>query len=74
MGSLSLWHWLVILAVIILILGSKRIRTLGADLGGAVRSFREGMGKPDESGSPSHGEMLPPSSPTAGAPKEKHSV
>jgi sec-independent protein translocase protein TatA len=41
MGSLSIWHWLVILLLVVLIFGAARARNLGADLAGAIRSFRE---------------------------------
>lgn len=43
MGSFSIWHWLIVLAVILLIFGTKKLRNVGGDLGGAVRGFREAM-------------------------------
>jgi sec-independent protein translocase protein TatA len=43
MGSFSIWHWLIVLVVVVLIFGTKKLRNLGADLGGAVRGFKEGM-------------------------------
>jgi len=43
MGSLSIWHWLIVLLVIVLIFGTKKLRNIGSDLGGAVRGFKEGM-------------------------------
>jgi sec-independent protein translocase protein TatA len=43
MGSFSIWHWLIVLAVVMLIFGTKKLRNAGADLGGAVRGFKEGM-------------------------------
>jgi sec-independent protein translocase protein TatA len=43
MGSFSIWHWLIVLVIIMLIFGTKKIRNIGADLGGAVRGFKEGM-------------------------------
>lgn len=48
MGSLSIWHWLIVLLVVVLLFGTKKLRTLGGDLGGAVRGFRDGM-RGDES-------------------------
>ncbi|HXU92336.1 MAG TPA: Sec-independent protein translocase subunit TatA [Gallionella sp.] len=48
MGSLSIWHWLIVLLVVVLLFGTKKLRTLGGDLGGAVRGFREGMHGEDE--------------------------
>jgi len=43
MGSFSIWHWLVVLVIVMLIFGTKKLRNLGADLGGAVRGFKDGM-------------------------------
>ena len=43
MGSLSIWHWLIVLLVVVLIFGTKKLRGMGSDLGGAVKGFKEGM-------------------------------
>ena len=43
MGSFSIWHWLIVLVIVALIFGTKKIRNIGADLGGAVKGFKEGM-------------------------------
>jgi len=43
MGSFSIWHWLVVLVIVMLIFGTKKLRNLGADLGGAVRGFKDGV-------------------------------
>jgi len=43
MGSFSIWHWLIVLLVVLLIFGTKKLRNMGSDLGGAVRGFKEGM-------------------------------
>ena len=43
MGSFSIWHWLIVLLVIVLIFGTKKLRNIGSDLGGAVRGLKEGM-------------------------------
>lgn len=43
MGSFSIWHWLIVLLVVVLIFGTKKLRNLGTDLGGAVKGFKEGM-------------------------------
>jgi sec-independent protein translocase protein TatA len=43
MGSFSIWHWLIVLAVVMLIFGTGKLRNIGADLGGAVRGFKDGM-------------------------------
>jgi len=43
MGSLSIWHWLIVLAVVILVFGTGKLRNLGKDLGGAIKGFKEGV-------------------------------
>ena len=43
MGGLSLWHWLVVLVVVVLVFGTRRLRNVGQDLGEAVKGFRKGM-------------------------------
>jgi len=43
MGSLSIWHWMIVLLVVVLIFGTKKLRNIGQDLGGAVKGFKEGM-------------------------------
>ena len=48
MGSLSIWHWLIVLLVVVLIFGTKKLRNIGQDLGGAVKGFKEGMRSEDE--------------------------
>lgn len=52
MGSLSIWHWLIVLLVIVLIFGTKKLRNVGSDLGGAVKGFKEGMRSEDETPKP----------------------
>jgi len=48
MGSFSIWHWLIVLLVVVLIFGTKKLRNMGGDLGGAVKGFKEGMRSDDE--------------------------
>jgi sec-independent protein translocase protein TatA len=53
MGSLSIWHWLIVLVIVVLIFGTKKLRNIGQDLGGAVKGFKEGMkGAEDDGASP----------------------
>jgi len=49
MGSISIWHWLIVLLVVVLIFGTKKLRNIGADLGGAVKGFKEGMKSEEDS-------------------------
>jgi sec-independent protein translocase protein TatA len=53
MGSLSIWHWLVVLLVVVLVFGTRKLRNLGSDLGTAVKGFKEGMKTGDEEEPPS---------------------
>ncbi|HQR86596.1 MAG: Sec-independent protein translocase TatA [Burkholderiales bacterium 35-55-47] len=43
MGSFSIWHWLIVLLIVIMVFGTKKLRNLGGDLGGAVKGFKDGM-------------------------------
>ncbi|MBA2412202.1 MAG: Sec-independent protein translocase subunit TatA [Pseudomonadota bacterium] len=43
MGSFSIWHWLIVLLVIILIFGTAKLKNMGKDMGGAIKGFKEGM-------------------------------
>jgi sec-independent protein translocase protein TatA len=48
MGSFSIWHWLIVLVIVMLVFGTKKLRNIGADLGGAVRGFKDGMQNGDK--------------------------
>jgi sec-independent protein translocase protein TatA len=52
MGSFSIWHWLIVLVVVVLIFGTKKLRNLGTDLGGAVKGFKDGMRTEEEKNQP----------------------
>jgi sec-independent protein translocase protein TatA len=43
MGSLSIWHWLIVLVIVLVVFGTKKLRNIGGDLGGAVKGFKDGM-------------------------------
>lgn len=43
MGSFSIWHWLIVLVIVLVIFGTKKLRNIGGDLGGAVKSFKEAV-------------------------------
>jgi sec-independent protein translocase protein TatA len=54
MGSFSVWHWLIVLLIVVLVFGTKKLRNIGSDVGGAVNEFKKavnenkGESKPDE--------------------------
>ena len=47
MGSFSIWHWLIVLLIVMLVFGTKKLRNIGQDLGGAVKGFKDGMREGD---------------------------
>ena len=48
MGSLSVWHWLIVLAIVVLVFGTGKLKNMGKDLGGAIKGFKEGMREADD--------------------------
>ncbi len=60
MGSLSIWHWLIVLAVVVMIFGTKKLGNLGKDLGTAVHGFKEGIKGEDASMQLPEKEVNPP--------------
>jgi len=52
MGSLSIWHWLIVLLIAVLIFGTKRLSSLGTDLGSAVKGFRKAMSEAESEDEP----------------------
>lgn len=68
MGSLSIWHWLVVLVIVVLIFGTSKLKNMGKDLGGAVKGFKEGMreAQDDEPAKPAQvAEQKPAEAPAA---------
>jgi sec-independent protein translocase protein TatA len=43
MGSFSIWHWVIVLVIVVLVFGTKKLKNIGSDLGGAVKGFKDGM-------------------------------
>ena len=62
MGSFSVWHWLIVLLIVLLVFGTKKLRNIGEDLGGAVKGFKEGM----KSAEDKPAEATPPQQVTGG--------
>ena len=69
MGSFSIWHWIIVLVIVLLIFGTKKLRNIGADLGGAVKGFKDGM-KGDEAAK-KPGEISAPGSTIEGEVKDR---
>jgi sec-independent protein translocase protein TatA len=72
MGTFSIWHWLIVLLVVVLIFGTKKLKNIGSDLGSAVKGFKDGM----QSGSSPEGTTAgtPPSQVTQSKAAEANTV
>jgi len=68
MGSFSIWHWLIVLLIVIMVFGTKKLKNLGSDLGGAVKGFKDGM---RDGGTPTEDK---PAAPTAAVAADKHTI
>jgi sec-independent protein translocase protein TatA len=64
MGSLSIWHWVIVLVVVMLIFGTKKISNIGGDLGKAVKGFKDGVKGEEDKANPN-------ASSTAGQPQQQ---
>jgi len=58
MGSFSIWHWLIVLVIVMLVFGTKKLRNVGQDLGGAVKGFKDGMKEANSEGEAGKTEQL----------------
>lgn len=58
MGSLSVWHWLIVLVVVMLVFGTKKLGTVGSDLGKAVKGFKDGIKGEEEKTQPEFAKRL----------------
>ena len=68
MGSFSIWHWLIVLLIVIMVFGTKKLKNLGSDLGGAVKGFKDGM---KEGGTLAEEK---PAAPTAAVAADKNTI
>ncbi len=60
MGTFSIWHWLIVLLIVVMVFGTKKLKNMGSDLGGAVKGFKDGMkegGAKDEAAAPVAGQV-----------------
>jgi len=70
MGGMSWIHWAILLLIVLLIFGTKKLRNIGSDLGGAVKGFKDGM-KGEEEKKPLAGEITSSSTTIEGEIKDK---
>jgi len=71
MGSFSIWHWLIVLVIVMLVFGTKKLRNFGTDLGSAVKGFKEGMGTGEEGKTPLEGPAATAGQTVEGEVREK---
>ena len=71
MGSFSIWHWLIVLLIIVLVFGTKKLKNIGSDLGGAVKGFKDGV---RDGTSSAEAPPAPPQQVTAGRPVDANTV
>ena len=60
MGTFSIWHWIVVLVIVLLIFGTKKLRNIGGDLGGAIKNFKQSMKEGAEGQEPESGDAEEP--------------
>ena len=58
MGTFSIWHWLIVLAIVVLVFGTKKLRNLGGDLGSAIKGFKDGMKESDSTSPPTLNDQI----------------
>jgi sec-independent protein translocase protein TatA len=69
MGSFSIWHWLIVLLIVVMVFGTKKLKNMGSDLGGAVKGFKDGM---KDGSSPDPTPRLPPARWPTGRRRQDH--
>ncbi len=65
MGSFSIWHWLIVLVIVMMVFGTKKLKNIGSDLGSAVKGFKDGMRDANADGTPADVDKQIASAPTA---------
>jgi sec-independent protein translocase protein TatA len=77
MGSFSIWHWLIVLAIVVLVFGTKRLRSAGSDLGSAVKNFKSSMSEGEAEAQDQHkivAAQTPPPPPPVSEPRQQDKV
>jgi len=71
MGSFSIWHWLIVLLIVVMVFGTKKLKNMGSDLGSAVKGFKDGM---KDGGQPPADVPVPPASVTNSQASDKTTI
>lgn len=72
MGSFSIWHWLIVLLIVVMVFGTKKLKNLGSDLGSAVKGFKDGMKEGSSDDQPAA--PAPQQVANAAAPADKNTI
>ena len=70
MGGLSIWHWLIVLLIVLLIFGTSRLKNVGGDLGHAIREFKKSMNGDEGKAADAQLKAEPPAAPASGTQQE----
>ncbi len=74
MGSMSIWHWVIVLVVVMLIFGTKKIGNIGGDLGKAVKGFKDGVKGEEEKNAAGQSTTQPPQQQTQQVMNDKSTI
>lgn len=75
MGSFSIWHWLIVLVIVALIFGTKKLGNMGADLGKAVKGFKDGVkGEDEKAAEAAQARVTPPVAPAVAPAPPAHTI
>jgi len=72
MGFGSIWHWLIVLVIVVLIFGTKRLKSAAGDLGGAIKGFKKAMGDDEDKPSAEPQKRIESDEPDAEFPERKN--
>lgn len=74
MGSFSIWHWLIVLLIVVMVFGTKKLKNLGSDLGGAVKGFKDGMKEGGSASAEEKPAVAPAQVASTAAPADKTTI
>ena len=74
MGSFSIWHWLIVLLIVVMVFGTKKLKNIGGDLGGAVKGFKDGMKDGGQPAAADDAAASPQVTASAAAPADKSTI
>ena len=72
MGFGSIWHWVIVLVIVVLIFGTKKLKSAAGDLGGAVKDFKKAMNDDEDKPSAEPQKRIESDEPDAEFPERKN--